>query len=34
MAVSGFKLGQVALDACLDLLQPPSHLGFGKVPVP
>jgi hypothetical protein len=34
LAVSGFKLGQIPLDARLDLFQPLGHLGFRKVPVP
>ena len=34
MAVSGLKLGQIPLDARLDLFHPLSHLGLGEVPVP
>ena len=33
LAVSDFKLRQVALDACLDLFQPLGHLGLREVPV-
>ena len=33
LTVSGFKLGQIPLDARLDLFQPLGHLGRGEVPV-
>ena len=34
LAIGGFKLGEIARDARLDLLQPLGYLGLREVPVP